>query len=86
MRIQIYSQELTKEVTLIGKVADTGLEYFGVRFFLASPEILHHTPEDDDRSAVTFWVPQNNTFSPADLAECFDKAGSLIRSHYGIPA
>lgn len=80
MRIQIYSQELTKEVSLIDKEADTGLVYYGVRFWLASPDILHHTPEDDDRSGVTFWIPNNNTFTPEELASCFDRAAELIRS------
>lgn len=74
MRINVYSQELTKEVTLVSKVADTGREYFGVRMYLASPDILHHTPEDDDRSAITFWVPHARRFTPADLASVFRQA------------
>lgn len=31
--------------------------FHGVRFFIDSPASLHHSPEDDDRSAVTLWVP-----------------------------
>ena len=39
MRINVYSQELTKEVTIVQKVAaDTGITYFGIRLFLASLE------------------------------------------------
>ena len=72
MRINIYSQELTKEVTVVSKKADdTGITYHGIRLYLASPEILHHTLEDDDRSAITFWIPHAESFTPADLAKVF---------------
>jgi hypothetical protein len=71
MRINIYSQELTKEVKLVSKKADTGITYYGVRMYLASPDILHHTPDDDDRSAITFWLPNNKTFSKTDLVDVF---------------
>jgi hypothetical protein len=71
MRINIYSQELTKEVELISKKADTGITYYGVRLYLASPDILHHTEEDDDRSAITFWIPNARSFTKNDLAILF---------------
>jgi hypothetical protein len=77
MRINIYSQELTKEICLVYKDSNTGIRYYGVRFYLASPEVLHHTPEDDDRSAITFWIPNNKTFSREDLARVFDYARVL---------
>lgn len=84
MRINVYSQELTKEVTIVSKDT-TGPNgetrtYYGVRMYLASPDILHHTPEDDDRSAITFWLPQNNTFSPRDLADVFASMADLTLS------
>jgi len=78
MRINIYSQELTKEIELVSKVADTGIRYYGVRMYLASPDILHHTPEDDDRSAITFWIPNNRTFSRKDLARVFRDAADTV--------
>lgn len=31
--------------------------FYGVRMYLASPPELHDSPEDDDRSAITFWIP-----------------------------
>ena len=69
MRINVYSQELTKEVTIVSKMAaDTSITYYGVRMFLASPDILHHTADDDDRSAITFWIPHAERFTKADLA------------------
>jgi hypothetical protein len=80
MRINVYSQELTKEVTAVSKVADTGITYFGIRMYLASPDILHHTTEDDDRSAITFWIPNAQSFTPGDLASLFAEMATLVRS------
>lgn len=78
MRINVYSQELTKEVSLVSKEADTGVVYYGVRMVLASPDILHHTPEDDDRSAITFWIPNAQSFSKEDLAHVFGRMRDAV--------
>ena len=80
MRLNIYSQELTKEVMPVSKTADTGITYHGIRLMLASADILHHTPEDDDRSAVTFWIPNARSFTRDDLARVFDHMAALARS------
>lgn len=80
MRINIYSQELTKEVTHVTKRADTGIEYHAIRLYLASPDILHHDPDDDDRSAITFWIPNARSFSREDLASVFLDMANLCRS------
>lgn len=77
MRINVYSQELTKEIELISKESDTGIVYYGVRIYLASPDILHHTPDDDDRSAITFWIPKANSFTPEDLRAVFEQMAGL---------
>lgn len=80
MRINVYSQELTKEVQLVSKVADdTGIMYHGIRIYLASPSVLHDTAQDDDRSAITFWIPQAESFTQADLANVFDRMAHLAR-------
>ncbi len=80
MRLNVYSQELTKEVALVSKKAeDTGIVYHGVRMYLASPDILHHTKDDDDRSAITFWIPQAESMRPQDLAQVFDKMAKAVR-------
>jgi hypothetical protein len=72
MRINVYSQELTKEIAIVSKKAeDTGITYHGVRLYLHSPDLLHHTKEDDDRSAITFWIPHAESFTPAHLAKVF---------------
>lgn len=78
MRINVYSQELTKECDLIVKRADTGIDYYGARMYLASPDILHHSPDDDDRSAITFWIPNARSFTKHDLAEVFSRMAVLI--------
>jgi hypothetical protein len=59
MRINVYSQELTSEVLSISKASNTGIMYKAVQFVLHSSPMLHHPPADDDRSAVTFWLPQS---------------------------
>lgn len=59
MRINVYSQELTDEVNVIQKVSNTGLVYSAVQLMLHSSDKLHHPPADDDRSAVTFWLPKS---------------------------
>lgn len=63
---------------LVSKTADTGITYYGVRMMLASPGVLHHTPEDDDRSAVTFWIPSARSFSKSDLAKTFRFMAELV--------
>lgn len=60
MRINVYSQELTEEVHRVSKISNTGIEYVAVQFVLHSSPMLHHPPEDDDRSAVTFWLPKSS--------------------------
>lgn len=81
MRINIYSQELTKEVSLVAKVAhDTGILYHGVRMYLASPDVLHHGADDDDRSAITFWIPNAKSFTKEDLAVMFDNMARHVRN------
>lgn len=81
MRINVYSQELTREVTLVSTVAkDTGRVYHGVRIYLASPDVLHHRPDDDDRSAITFWLPYATSFRPADLSRLLRQMADIVDS------
>lgn len=61
MRINVYNEEITGETQRVTKTAaDTGITFEGIRLFLASPDVLHATPEDDDRSAITFWWEADN--------------------------
>lgn len=84
MRINVYSQELTKEVQLIEQLDRDGRnKHAGVRLYMASPSMLHHLDCDDDRSAVTFWVPNCSSFDASDLALVFDRMrGLAMKAHY----
>lgn len=77
MRINVYSQELTAEVLTIRKVSNTGIEYKAVQFVLHSSPMLHHPPEDDDRSAVTFWLPQSQR-GVAEFSTALSNALSIV--------
>lgn len=78
MRINIYSQEITDEVCSFAKPSNTGVVYSAVQFVLHSSPLLHHPPADDDRSAVTFWLPRTTARREA-LARAFERAAALVR-------
>ena len=78
MRINVYSQEITDEVNLLEKESNTGTVYSAVQFMLHSSPMLHHPPQDDDRSAVTFWLPKSAGRREA-LASLFERAAKMIR-------
>jgi hypothetical protein len=85
MRVHVYSQELTSETDLVRKEG-TDKEgqpetFYGVRLFLKSPEELHHTPEDDDRSAVTLWLPKS-PHRRAMLAKALREMADHVQSTY----
>lgn len=70
MRVNVYNEELTGDVEIVTVTPDTGRTFYGVRVYLASAQELHYTDEDDDRSAVTFWLHKD--YSKAEeLAEHF---------------
>lgn len=79
MRINVYSQELTDEVLLISKESNTEIVYHAVQMILHSSDHLHHPPQDDDRSAVTFWLPKTKERRIA-LAETLRKMARLVLS------
>lgn len=79
MRINVYSQELTDEVLPLEKRSNTGLVYSAVQFMLHSSPRLHHPPKDDDRSAVTFWLPRTAE-RREELAMAFERAAELVRA------
>jgi hypothetical protein len=78
MRLNVYSQEITDEVQIEEKRSNTGIVYTAVRFILHSSPMLHHPPADDDRSAVTFWLPKSRERREA-LARSFEEAARLVR-------
>lgn len=78
MRINVYSQELTDEVITIEKQSNTGLNYSAVQLILHSSDRLHHPPDDDDRSAVTFWLPKSQ-HRREQLALAFERMAQAVR-------
>lgn len=78
MRINVYSQELTSEVNTVEKESNTGLVYSAVQLMLHSSPMLHHPPQDDDRSAVTFWLPKSKE-RREQLAATFEHMAHLVR-------
>lgn len=79
MRINVYSQELTSEVIQIEKESNTGVTYHAAQLVLHSSPMLHHPPMDDDRSAITFWLPK----SPGqreEMARAFEEIAKVFRN------
>jgi hypothetical protein len=87
MRINVYAEEVTADTELVTKtVTDDKFgtrTFYGVRVYLKSPPELHADPADDDRSAITFWVPwtraRGHDFEPVrqvlfGLAEALGRA------------
>lgn len=79
MRINVYSQELTNEVHLLQKQSNTGVVYCAVQLILHSSPMLHHPPQDDDRSAVTLWLPKSQD-RREQFAKAMEEMASLVRS------
>jgi hypothetical protein len=57
MRVQVYHEELDN-ISLVTQTSRNGETFYGLRVWLKTCQELldHSTPEDDDRSAVTFWA------------------------------
>jgi len=79
MRINVYSQELTNEVLTVEKSSNTGVTYHAAQLILHSSERLHHPPMDDDRSAVTFWLPKSK-IRREEMAQAFEKIAKIFRT------
>lgn len=79
MRINVYSQELTDEVIHVEKESNTGITYHAAQLILHSSERLHHPPMDDDRSAVTFWLPRSQ-LRREEMAKAFERIAEVFRT------
>lgn len=75
MRIQVYAEEMTGEVEVVTKNG-----YQGIRFYLQSGPSLHHTALDDDRSAVTFWIPHTK-HEAIQLEGALIRGGGLVKEY-----
>ena len=86
MRVNVYAEEMTDRVEIIGKEID-GQKFTGLRFYLELPVTelngvqrrgpFIHRPGDDDSSAVTF-------LGKRDLRELLRKALARLDEHYGV--
>lgn len=96
MRINVYAEELTDVTELVTKtVTDAKFgtrTFYGVRFYLESPAVLHADPDDDDRSAITLWVPWTRAGGHdfgtvadvlGELSERLEQAIAAEREHPG---
>ena len=79
MRINVYSQELSDEVITIKKKSNTGVIYHAAQIVLHSSEKLHHPPMDDDRSAISFWLPKSQD-RREEMAKAFEKIADIFRN------
>ncbi len=79
MRVNVYSQELTTEVAEIHKMSNTGVIYCAAQLMLHSSPMLHHPPQDDDRSAVTFWLPRSPQ-RREEMAQAFERIAQIFRT------
>lgn len=79
MRLNVYSQELTDEVVLLEKPSNTGVTYHAAQLVLHSSPMLHHPPQDDDRSAVTFWLPKSGVRRES-MAKAFERIAEIFRT------
>lgn len=89
MRVNIYAEEMTDRLEIIGKEID-GHVFTGLRFYLELPVTVGqaedgepinkqgpfmHRPGDDDSAAVTFWGKR-------DLRDVLHKALAMLDEHY----
>jgi hypothetical protein len=79
MRINVYSQELTSEVIVVEKTSNTGVVYHAAQLVLHSSPMLHHPPQDDDRSAITFWLPKSDD-RRNEMARAFERIAQIFRT------
>lgn len=79
MRVNIYSQEMTSEVIMVAKESNTEVVYHAAQLVLHSSPMLHHPPEDDDRSAVTFWLPKSQP-RREEMAQAFEQIARIFRT------
>jgi hypothetical protein len=78
MRVNVYSQELTSEVIAVEKTSNTGITYHAAQLVLHSSDRLHSPPDDDDRSAVTFWLPKS-AHRREEMAKAFEEIARIFR-------
>lgn len=89
MRVNVYAEEMTDRIEIIGKEID-GHTFTGLRFYMYLPATQYadgrstphnvrgpfiHREGDDDSAAVTFWGKR-------DLRDVLRKALAMLDEHY----
>ena len=59
------------------KISNTGKRYSAVRIYFHSTPMLHNDENDDDRSAITFWLPADMRKRQL-LADLFKNMASTV--------
>ena len=59
-------------------VREVPIVYHAARLILHSSARLHHPPADDDRSAITFWLPKSAERREA-MAKAFEAIAKIFR-------
>jgi hypothetical protein len=86
VRVNVYSQELLTDgdvgvitVESGSKDADTDVRYSYVRQYLHGSSRLHAHEGDDDRSAITWWLPKSQQ-RREELAGQFEAMAAHVRN------
>ena len=61
------------------EVRDEPIVYHAAQLMLNSSPMLHHPPMDDDRSAVTFWLPKSKA-RREEMAKAFERIAEIFRT------
>lgn len=81
MRVQIYQEEMDTSVEVIETTSRNGEHFYGLRIWLKTCQELldHSTPEDDDRSAITFWADDEQKLRDFADRVCLSLGGIFKR-------
>ena len=91
MRVNVYTEEFDyaqPEIEIVtadytNSRTNAPMTNYGVRFYLKSAPELHTPPNDDDRSAVTFWCGPNPENMRVFLEQAFNRLDALCDSLAG---
>lgn len=61
------------------EVREEPVVYHAAQLMLHSSDRLHHPPFDDDRSAVTFWLPKSKA-RREEMAKAFEEIAKIFRT------
>jgi hypothetical protein len=61
------------------QIREEPVVYHAAQLMLHSSPMLHHPPQDDDRSAVTFWLPKSKA-RREEMAKAFERIAEMFRT------